>query len=49
MENKRFWNGLMLGFAIGTIIWTLTYSVLLNRIGEIHNQELIYVIENCNE
>lgn len=44
-KKNKFLNGFMLGFAIGTIIWVLSYSYIIGHLDKIHQQELNYIID----
>ena len=40
-----YWKGIMVGFAISTIVWCLLWSFFVGKIDRVHKQELDYIIE----
>lgn len=46
MNNKKnYWKGIMVGFAIGTIVWCALWVFVIDKIDRVHKQEIDYVIE----
>lgn len=43
--EKGYYKGIMVGFAIGTIIWCFSWAFLIGKIDKVHEQELNYIIE----
>lgn len=44
-KENEFYKGIMVGFAVGTIVWCLLWSSIAGRIDRVHKQELDYIIE----
>jgi hypothetical protein len=44
-KENDYWKGIMVGFAISTIVWCLLWSFVVGKIDRVHKQELDYIIE----
>ncbi len=43
-----FINGLLIGVAIATVVWTIGYGILINKIDKVHKQQINHIIEKHN-
>lgn len=44
-KENDFYKGIMIGFAISTIVWCLSWAFVVGKIDRAHKQELDYIIE----
>jgi hypothetical protein len=44
-KENDYWTGIMVGFAISTIVSCLLWSFVVGKIDRVHKQELDYIIE----
>ena len=47
MEND-FQRGILYGFVVACIILTITYGVIINRMNELHQEEIDYIEDRIN-
>ena len=43
--KKEYYKGIMAGLVIGTIVWCTLWIVVIEKMKEVHKQELNYIIE----
>ena len=44
-EQEKYWKGILVGFAVSTIVWCTLWAYVVGKISDVHQQELDYVIE----
>ena len=44
-KENDFYKGIMIGFAVSTIVWCLLWVFVVGKIDRVHKQELDYIIE----
>lgn len=44
-KTSIFINGLLLGFAVSTLIWCTLWAYALGKLDDVHKKELKYLIE----
>jgi len=44
-KENSYWKGILVGFALGTIVWSILWAFVIGKIERVHKQELDYVIE----
>jgi len=49
MKTGKFTEGVLLGFAIGTLIMSLIYSIVISRLDDKHYQELERTFEETRK
>jgi serine-rich repeat adhesion-like glycoprotein len=45
IDENNYLKGILVGFAVSTIVWCFLWSFVIGKIDKVHKQELNYVIE----
>ena len=44
-KENDYWKGILVGFAVSTIVWCTLWAFVIGKIDKVHKQELDYIIE----
>ena len=44
-KENNYWKGILVGFAVSTIVWCALWAFVIGKIDNVHKQELDYIIE----
>ena len=44
-KEYNYWKGIVVGFAVSTIVWCTLWAFVIGKTYKVHKQELDYIIE----
>jgi|GEM_PF-3374259 len=44
-KEYNYWKGIVVGFAVSTIVWCTLWTFVIGKTYKVHKQELDYIIE----